>query len=29
LSCFRRQKHTYAQLITDQSGKTLVAVSTL
>jgi len=29
LSVFRSQKHTYAQLITDQSGKTLLAVSTL
>jgi len=29
LCVFRSQKHTYAQLITDQSAKTLIAVSTL
>ena len=29
LSVFRSGKHVYAQVITDQSGKTLLAVSTL
>ena len=29
LCVFRSQKHTYAQLITDQSAKTLLAISTL
>jgi len=29
LSVFRSEKHTYAQVIADDSGKTLLAVSTL